>query len=128
MGGPDPGRKDRTTFRKRAQTLLSKSHELASVSGAKVYLVIDHPRAQIVYNSQDEQWPPRDEELERKYSNLQRLTHNTMQQHLNARADQRELLQLTQYFAYRAQLLRNVAPGDREDQTKPSADNSTSSS
>ncbi|KAE8397423.1 hypothetical protein BDV37DRAFT_265622 [Aspergillus pseudonomiae] len=51
MGGPDPGRYERTTFRKRTGTLLSKAHELAARSGANVYVIIYHPRAIVVYNS-----------------------------------------------------------------------------
>lgn len=64
MGGPDPFRRERTTFNKRTRTLLSKAHELATLAGADVYLVIHHPRATITYNSaQDTNWPPADKDL-----------------------------------------------------------------
>lgn len=66
MGGPDPGRQERTSFTKRTTTLLRKSHELVTLCGAKVYLIIDHPRASLAYNSVEEegrQWPPPDELL-----------------------------------------------------------------
>jgi len=65
MGGPDPGRQERTSFTKRTTTLLRKSHELVTLCGAKVYLIIDHPRATLTYNSEEKgrQWPPPDELL-----------------------------------------------------------------
>jgi hypothetical protein len=64
MGGPDPGRYERSTFQKRTGTLLSKAHELAARSGASVYLMIDHPRAAVVYNSVgDGVWPGPNESL-----------------------------------------------------------------
>ena len=66
MGGPDPGREGRMTFKKRARTILKKAHELAALSGANVYFIIDHPRATVVYNSVEDErrhWPPPDEFL-----------------------------------------------------------------
>lgn len=59
MGGPDPYRHDRVSFKKRTHTLLDKGNQLASLLGAKVYLVIEHPRGTIVYNSDEsKEWPP----------------------------------------------------------------------
>ena len=66
MGGPDPGRENRMTFKKRTRTLIKKAHELAALSGANVYFIIDHPRATVVYNSVEDErrhWPPPDEFL-----------------------------------------------------------------
>lgn len=66
MGGPDPGRQQRMSFNKRTSTMLRKSHELATLCGANVYLIIDHPRATLAYNSVEEegrQWPPPNEFL-----------------------------------------------------------------
>ena len=66
MGGPDPGREGRMTFKKRACTVIKKAHELAALSGANVYFIIDHPRATVVYNSVEDErrhWPPPDEFL-----------------------------------------------------------------
>lgn len=65
MGGPDPGRQQRMTFTKRSRTMLKKAHELATLSGANVYFIIDHPRATVSYNSVEEgrHWPPPDELL-----------------------------------------------------------------
>ena len=66
MGGPDPGRERRMTFKKRTRTLIKKAHELATFSGADVYFVIHHPRATLAYNSVQEErrhWPPADELL-----------------------------------------------------------------
>lgn len=64
MGGPDPGGPDRTTFQKRSKTVLKKADELATFCGADVYLIIDHPRATMAYNSvRDRHWPPPDEFL-----------------------------------------------------------------
>ena len=57
------GKEDK--YRKRMNTLVSKSHELASLCRTNVYLVIHHPgRDPIVYNSTlDGTWPPSDEDL-----------------------------------------------------------------
>jgi hypothetical protein len=64
MGGPDPGRHERKTFKKRHSTLLRKAHELAALSGANVYVMIDHPRATVEYNSVgDRNWIPSNENL-----------------------------------------------------------------
>ena len=51
MGGPDPGRRQRMPFAKRTSTMRRKAHELATLSGADVYVIIDHPRATVIYNS-----------------------------------------------------------------------------
>ena len=64
MGGPDPNRNERNLFKKRSKTLAKKSRELARLSGAKVYLLIMHERANIVYNSNREKnFPPPDNTL-----------------------------------------------------------------
>ena len=67
MGGPDPGRERRMTFKKRTRTVVKKAHELATLSGANVYLIIDHPRATVAYNSVEDERrhcpPPLDEFL-----------------------------------------------------------------
>ena len=66
MGGPDPGRERRMTFKKRTRTVVKKAHELATLSGANVYFIIDHPRATVAYNSVEDEgrhWPPPDEFL-----------------------------------------------------------------
>ena len=63
MGGPDPGRHDRVSFNKRARTVLSKAHDLAILCGANVYVLIDHPRGLVTYNSEDESWPPFDDTI-----------------------------------------------------------------
>lgn len=51
MGGNDYTKKDRSTFRKRAPTLIKKAHELAEQCSAHVYVLIDHPRARVAYSS-----------------------------------------------------------------------------
>lgn len=46
--------------------MLKKAHELATLSGANVYFIINHPRATVAYNSMEEEgrhWPPPDELL-----------------------------------------------------------------
>lgn len=44
--------------------MLKKAHELATLSGANVYFIIDHPRATVTYNSvEGRHWPPSDEIL-----------------------------------------------------------------
>ncbi|CEL11962.1 hypothetical protein ASPCAL15056 [Aspergillus calidoustus] len=110
MGGPDPFRRERTTFNKRTRTLLSKAHELATLAGADVYLVIHHPRATITYNSvQDTNWPPADKELETIYPHLQRL-NQTFSNDSSDEVDHEMFLRFCQYCAYRCQLLESMEP------------------
>lgn len=98
MGGPDPGRPERTSFNKRNRTMFRKAHELAALCGANVYVLIDHPRARTVYNSMENaHWPPPDKSLVTfwtartswlladktqvdMYPDLQRLLTSTMDQ------------------------------------------------
>ncbi|OJD27006.1 hypothetical protein ACJ73_01603 [Blastomyces percursus] len=57
MGGPDPFRKEREIFKKRKDTVQNKCFELSQCSGAKVYLLINHPeRGCFEFNSEAE--PP----------------------------------------------------------------------
>lgn len=51
------------SFNKRARTVLSKAHDLAALCGAKVYVLIDHPRGLVAYSSQDVSWPPFDDAM-----------------------------------------------------------------
>ncbi|KAJ5474006.1 hypothetical protein N7475_003572 [Penicillium sp. IBT 31633x] len=51
MGGNDYTKKERSTFCKRAPTLIRKAHELAEQCNAHVYVLIDHPRARVAYSS-----------------------------------------------------------------------------
>ncbi|KAL4745859.1 uncharacterized protein BDW70DRAFT_164588 [Aspergillus foveolatus] len=118
MGGPDPYRRERTTFTKRTRTLLSKAHELATIAGADVYLFINHPRATVAYNSaQDANWPPGDKDLENIYPDLQRLDR-TMRRSPSEETDQDMFLRFCQYCAYRGQLLESMelqAPTDTDE-------------
>ncbi|RAH80884.1 hypothetical protein BO86DRAFT_432664 [Aspergillus japonicus CBS 114.51] len=124
MGGPDPGRGDRAIFRKRAGTLVDKAHALASLYGAKVYLVIDHPRATVVYNSvADGQWPPPEKTMEPAYPHVQRLTYSDMEI-AKGSAENDEVKQLLQYYDYRSQLLQSI---DEQDEGNDASEESNTS-
>ena len=48
-------------FQKRTRTVVKKAHVLATLSGANVYFIIDHPRATVAYNSVEDEgrhWTP----------------------------------------------------------------------
>ena len=130
MGGPDPGRENRMTFKKRTRTLIKKAHELATFSGADVYFVIHHPRATLAYNSVQEErrhWPPADELLvflfsfsfglkpmspswqaqERHHPRLQRIAPSTMDPP-PMDTDEEEFRKFCQYFAHRAEMLQSL--------------------
>ncbi|KAE8371295.1 hypothetical protein BDV26DRAFT_134973 [Aspergillus bertholletiae] len=71
MGGPDPNRRQRTSFKNRTSTLIKKALNVAGTLRADVYLVIRHPRATVAYNStKGGNWPPADNELESFLSRL----------------------------------------------------------
>lgn len=114
-------------FNKRAPTLVTKAHELAAFCGAKVYLVIDHPRATVVYNStENTEWPPPDDKLVQynpvyvcsvltrsqnlRYRNLQRISFSTIQASL-VQPSRQALQRFRRYCIYRAQLLGSLRPG-----------------
>ncbi|KAE8308577.1 hypothetical protein RU639_013145 [Aspergillus parasiticus] len=121
MGGPDPGRHERKTFRKRSGTLLGKAHELAALSGANVYVIIDHPRATVEYNSVgNRNWLPSDENLESIYPSLQRLSFADMEK-ARGNSNGEELTQLLQYIEYRSELLQSLGQQMQEGQSSPTA-------
>lgn len=129
MGGPDPGRESRMTFKKRTRTLIKKAHELATFSGANVYFVIHHPRATVAYNSVQEEgrhWPPADELLvfffslvfeahvpkltrpqDHHHPRLQRIAPSTMDPP-RTDTDEEEFRRFCQYFAYQAEMLQSL--------------------
>ncbi|THC87638.1 hypothetical protein EYZ11_012919 [Aspergillus tanneri] len=108
MGGPDPDGAERRSFQKRSRTLLGKAHDLAALRQARVYVVIDHPRATVVYNSVEGiQWPPSDENFESRYPDVHRLSFTDMERAREI-PDTEELMCLLEYCKFRSKLLKGI--------------------
>ncbi|KAJ5417424.1 uncharacterized protein N7487_000974 [Penicillium crustosum] len=105
MGGNDYTKKDRSTFRKRAPTLIKKAHELAEQCSAHVYVLIDHPRARVSYSSTNGGKTPFPEgALEAMYPGLQQLTQSEMKES-HEETHREKVDGVSRYFEFRAQAL-----------------------
>ncbi|KAI9727198.1 MAG: hypothetical protein M1834_008506 [Cirrosporium novae-zelandiae] len=55
-------------FRKRRNNFLKKANDIARISDAKVYVIIEKKGRLIIYNSEDpSSWPPKENDLRRYY-------------------------------------------------------------